>query len=345
MEAQSRIFIDPVVPLPLLVLFAAILITLNIAIYLREQRSVGWRRWTIFTLFRVLGIAALFAILLNPQREVSEAPKRVNKKVILAIDHSQSMAHTDLDATSRIDEAKAIIEDADLIRQGSPVFGGLQLYSFSQSAVRLQANKLRQLEADEPDTRFHRSISSMLQSANSGSQTAGIILLTDGHDHELVNAARTALEARDRTSPLFAIPIGSARSIRDASLRIANYQPYIFAGQRARIDTAIRLIGCEYEDFTIELYREGKLLDKRRIAVGDELQRLESFEVIEEEPGQYAYEVRLSSVQNEVTTQNNRATTFLNVSNKRINILLLEGQPYWDTNFTQRESVSKKAAR
>ncbi|MFO8028073.1 MAG: hypothetical protein R6U56_10450 [Opitutales bacterium] len=332
----SRLYLDPVLPLPLIILLAALIISLTMAVYLRDMRRVGTGRLLTFTAFRILGTFGLFLILLNPQREVVEKPKEIKKKVIIAIDHSESMAQTDLDSISRIEEAKTMLEGSKLIEKGRPVFSGIHFHTFGESARRIQAADLRDLRADGPDTRFHRSLTEMLQSADSGNTLAGLILISDGHDHELVNPARTALEARNRKAPIFALPVGSDRSVRDASIRIASYQPYIFVGQHARIDVALRLIGCEYEDFTMELYREGKRIARRQVAVGDEIQRLESFEVLEDEPGQYAYEVRLSQVENEANRENNSATTFLNVSNKKIRLLLLEGAPYWDTNFTQR---------
>ena len=333
---SSKVFLDPMLPIPLLIVVGLALTALTLKVYLRERASIGLTRCSCLILFRLLGTAGLFLILLNPQRQISEPPEQLNKKVVVAIDSSASMAHTDNDATSRLDEALEIIHRSGLVTHKTPSLPGLNFFAFEESAYPLSHQALADLPATGDDTRIHRSLTSILQSAGKGEALAGVILLSDGHDFEFVNPARTALEARNRNCPIYAIPIGSDKPIRDAALRIASYQPYVFAGQYARIDAALRLIGCEYEDFTLSLYREGKLIDERKIAVGDELQRLESFQVNEDEPGQYAYELRLSSVRNEVTLENNSAITFLNVSNKKISLLILEGSPYWDTNFTQR---------
>ncbi|MFO7913364.1 MAG: hypothetical protein R6V15_14485, partial [Desulfotignum sp.] len=124
--------------------------------------------------------------MLNPQREVVEKPKEIKKKVIIAIDHSESMAQTDLDSIARIEEAKTMLEGSKLIEKGRPVFSGIHFHRFGESARRIQAADLRDLRADGPDTRFHRSLTEMLQSADSGNTLAGLILISDGHDHELV---------------------------------------------------------------------------------------------------------------------------------------------------------------
>ena len=60
------------------------------------------------------------------------------------------------------------------------------------------------------------------------------------------------------------------------------------------------------------------------------------FEVAEPEVGQYEYEVRVQPLENEVDTANNSAITYLNVIDQQIRVLLLEGDPYWDTTFLQR---------
>jgi hypothetical protein len=333
---SHRVFLDPMLPVPLLTVLGLLIIGLTIYVYLKDRSTVKWLRCLLLIAFRLLAVAGLFLILLNPQREISEPPKQLNKRVIVAVDTSASMAHTDEDSVSRIDEARHHLDRAGLITHGAPTYSGLSFFAFNDASIQITPETLATLSADGVDTRFHRSLSSMLQSAGSGESLAGLILLSDGHDFELVNPARTALEARTRNAPLFALPIGSDQPVRDAAIRIASYQPYVFAGQHARIDAALRLIGCEYEDFILELYREGERIESRKVAVGDELQRLESFEVMEDQPGQYAYELRLSTVRDEVILENNSATTFLNVSNKKINLLLLEGAPYWDTNFTQR---------
>ena len=60
------------------------------------------------------------------------------------------------------------------------------------------------------------------------------------------------------------------------------------------------------------------------------------FEVIEPEVGQYEYEVRVQPLEGEVDAANNSAITYLNVIDQQIRVLVLEGDPYWDTTFLQR---------
>ena len=53
----------------------------------------------------------------------------------------------------------------------------------------------------------------------------------------------------------------------------------------------------------------------------------------QEEPGHYEYLVTVDSIGAEVEPNNNQQTVFCDVQKRRIRILILEGQPFWDSKF------------
>ena len=163
-----------------------------------------------------------------------------------------------------------------------------------------------------------------------------VILLTDGHDFEMVNPVKTGLAAHNREAPIYAVALGKQGNVRDVAVRITGYQPYCYVKQKARIHATLRLIGCELEDLTVQLLRQGQVVQTKRVNA-QQLQELPvEFEVTEPAVGQYEYEVRAQPLANEVDTANNSAITYLNVIDQQIRVLLLEGDPYWDTTFLQR---------
>ena len=84
------------------------------------------------------------------------------------------------------------------------------------------------------------------------------------------------------------------------------------------------------------MLRAGKVVQTKRLNA-DEFQELPvEFEIVEPEVGQYEYEVRAQPLEGEVDNSNNSAITYLNVIDQQIRVLLLEGDPYWDTTFLQR---------
>ena len=61
-----------------------------------------------------------------------------------------------------------------------------------------------------------------------------------------------------------------------------------------------------------------------------------AFDVAEDETGQYEYEIRVSPISGEKEIHNNSTSTFLNVTDAKIPILMIEGAPHWDTTFMKR---------
>ena len=176
----------------------------------------------------------------------------------------------------------------------------------------------------------------MLNSPGAAESAQALVLLTDGHDFELINPAKTALAAKARQTPIYAVPFGAQGKAKDISVRITNYQPYCYVKQKARISASLRLIGCEHESINVLLLRQGKVVQSRRLNADENAQLPIEFEVTEPGTGQFEYEVQAVALAGEADTTNNSAITFLNVIDQQIRVLVLEGSPYWDTTFLQR---------
>jgi len=163
-----------------------------------------------------------------------------------------------------------------------------------------------------------------------------VILLTDGHDFEMVNPVKTGLAAHNRQAPIYAVAFGKQGKVRDVAVRITGFQPYCYVKQKAHINATLRLVGCELEDLTVQLLRQGEVVQTKHVNA-QQLQELPAdFEVTEPAVGQYEYEIHVQPLANEVDTDNNSAITYLNVIDQQVRVLLLEGDPYWDTTFLQR---------
>jgi hypothetical protein len=139
--------------------------------------------------------------------------------------------------------------------------------------------------------------------------------------------------------PIYAVALGKQGKVRDVSVRITSYQPYCYVKQKARISGAVRLIGCELETVNIELVRGDQVVQTQRFRGGEEPEIAVNFDVTEAAVGQYEYELRATPLEGENDRENNRALTYLNVIDQQIQVLFLEGSPYWDTTFLQRSML------
>ena len=335
MNPEGEIIFDPILPLPVVVLLGALLLLFTVRIYWRVGATIGrWRNLALL-LFRVAGLALVLSLLLQPSRRETLPPPSRERVTIIGLDSSLSMNQRDAGGKTRFDAARNLLQEA-----GALDAPHLRLVEFSDDARPLRQSVLA-LAPVGKTTRFHNSVSTMLGALGDSELIDGelpnaLILLTDGHDFEMVNPVKTGTAAHQDRVPVYAVAFGRQGKVRDVAVRITGYQPYCYVKQKARINATLRLIGCELDDLTVQLLRQGQVIQTRRVNA-QQLQELPvEFEVTEPETGQYEYEVRVQPLENEVDPANNSAITYLNVIDQQIRVLLLEGEPYWDTTFLQR---------
>jgi hypothetical protein len=335
LAAQTSLVLDPVLPIGGVVLLGLALAALTVGIYRRAGARLSVAQNVTLTIFRLLGVALVVALLLQPSR-LEEIPPLVTDRVTLvAVDDSKSMAQKDVPQGTRTEAARAGLGDAELIKpDGAPADSKTRLFRFSEDAAPLK--NAGELTSGGASTRMHRSISTLIASLGANESARALFLLSDGHDFELVNPAKTGFAARQRGVPIYAVALGKQGKVRDVSARITSYQPYCYVKQKARISGALRPIGCELEVLNVELLRSDQVVQTQRVRAGDEPEIAVHFDVTEPAVGQYEYELRVTPLDGEVDRENNRALTYLNFIDQQIQVLFLEGAPYWDTTFLQR---------
>jgi len=335
--ALSEIILDPLVPVPLVLLLALVLGVLTVWVYLQTGRNLSPSRRVLLLLLRLAGCALVLLILLQPSR-IEPLPVQTKEKVMLiGLDASRSMRQPDAGKLTRFDAARELLWDAGVApRSATPVVpAGMRLFTFGENATPI-SHPLAELRPDRETTQIHTSVQTMLDSLAAGEGAHALFLLTDGHDFELINPAQTALFARNRQVPIYVVPFGGEGAVRDVSVRITSYQPFHYAKQAIRIGAVLRPLGCPYETLKVSLLREGRVVQSRSVVVREETQVPLQFDVIEEKAGQFEYEIRVDPLPGEADTANNRVDTYVNVIDKKIRVLVLEGRPYWDTTFLQR---------
>jgi hypothetical protein len=336
MSFVGEIVFDPVLPLPVVALAGALLVAFTGWIYWRVGTSLHWFRGLALLLFRLAGITLVLALVLQPSRKEYLPPPTKDRVTLIGLDSSLSMKQRDAGDKTRFDAAKNLLQDSGaLAPDGTAADPHLRLFEFSDDARPL-AHSVFDLVPAGKTTRFHKSIGTMLSAPAAGEAVNAVILLTDGHDFEMVNPVKTGTAAHYHQTPIYAVAFGKQGKVRDVAVRITGYQPYCYVKQKARLSATLRLVGCELEDLTVQLLRQGQVVQTKRVNA-QQLQELPvDFEAAEPETGQYEYEVRVLPLEDEVDTANNSAITYLNVIDQQIRVLLLEGEPYWDTSFLQR---------
>jgi hypothetical protein len=323
---------DPVIPVPWIAGIALLVLGMALRHQWMSARHLGVTRSVYLTTLRLVALAMIVFILLQPSREEKAPVPAREKSVIFAIDESASMAEAHRSGSSRIDAVRADLEAAGVLHEAG---GRHRFVTFAETARPASPASLMKLSATGETTRFDTSIAAMLRLGGTP-EPAGLIVLSDGHDFDMVPAGDTARRTRSRDLPVFTIAYGTAESSRDISLRISNYHPHTFVRQKTRLEALVRATGCPHESLAIDLLCDGKPVKRRTIDTGLDSFHTVSFDVMHEEAGQHEYTFRAAPVANERELSNNTATTYLNVISERIRILEIEGAPFWDSTFLRR---------
>lgn len=324
--------LDPVIPPVWILLVALVVLGPTLLFYFRAARRLGPVRNFYLLTLRLAALLVILFILLQPYREEPVPVPANEKSVLFAVDTSASMAEPHANGATRIAAAIDELAEAGAFDDES---GRHRFFGFDETAVALSSDALRLAQAGGKNTRFDTSISTLLRLANQP-PPAALFLFSDGHDFDQVPPGETARRTRARGIPIFTLAYGTAGSGRDVSVRIANYHPHTFIRQTTRLEAIVRATGCPHENLTVDLLLDGKQVERKTIATGNQAYHPVEFSVLHEEPGQYEYSFRVSPVANEREVSNNSATTYLNVIAERIRILEIEGTPFWDTTFLRR---------
>jgi len=293
-----------------------------------------FRRWVLLTP-RVAFVVGLCLLLLQPMEEIPIPRPASYRTLLVGLDTSASMSEADGENhTTRLDTARHWLEQSGLLHTSSR--SEVRIFSFSREATRVAPAAILALKANGDTTLIHASVAQMLETVRLADHSDGLFLFTDGHDFGLTGPMQTGALARVKHTPIYPVPLGSEHVITDVSVRIASSPPYTFVKQQSQLQAVIRVMGCENRRLRVELRRAGQVTQEQWINTGTDTEHAVSFDASEDAPGQYEYEIRVPPLAEERDPDNNSAFTYLNVTDAKIPVLLLEGQPNWDSTFLLR---------
>lgn len=324
--------VNPLLPMEqLIVLLAAILAGGMILTWRASARLPPRVRWAAFAA-RCLALAALAAIALNAG-EWRKPGADVKPRWCVMLDRSASMATKDMDGQSRWEAARRL---AAQLEQGAGGRRDLDLLAFSDNvdSARHTVKSLAALVPDGRATDAGRALETVT-GAVGNDKPIGIILFTDGRQTvPEADPLMAGMRARAQDAPLFAVPFGQAREVRDIAVRAVRRLAIGFAGQPVRIQ------GEVVTRWSGEVNVAVRLLDGTGRAVATNELRMPaagrgmvSFAVTPDRPGYAAYKLQIAPWEGESDVRNNESALEINALDRKIRVLLVEGVPYWDSKF------------
>ena len=341
----ATIFRSPLAPQHLFAL-CAILCILALVVYIRNFRRQPVAS-IVLLLMRLSIIVALTVLLMGPSTLPPAAPSSAKPPLHIYLDTSGSMLTDDVRGQPRI--AFAVdrwLSEAQLDKLREQY--AVKMFSFDAATFPLSPLNLK-MDADKLAAGRTSLIAQNLRQAifdlpaNATAQKGGALLvLSDGHDSQSEPLTQIASLAKSRFTAIHAVVFGGKTMQQDLALSASLSQRFLIAKEPGSITIKVRQTGLDQASSTLHI-RQGSEHITRPILFAGQREIDLTIPIHHDKPGTYEYALTIDGAKGESELGNNTRTLFCEVTGERIKVLVLEGEPYWDTKFLT-QSLRKDAS-
>jgi hypothetical protein len=181
-----------------------------------------------------------------------------------------------------------------------------------------------------------------IEQDSTGRTLAAVVMLTDGaHNVDSDPLKKAVAMARP---PIYVVAIGNTRPARDVMLHHGQAPRSVFQNSLVVIEAMLDAQECAGEQLQVELLENGQVVDQQRVTVPtDTFFTPLVFKRKAERLGLNEYQVRVTPVADERTTENNLVSLQVEVTEGKIRVLLADQLPRWE--FRYLRNLFKRDAR
>ncbi len=312
--------------LPVWLIIVLCLLTFGFAFwsYRRPNPPVSGLTKTALILLRGFAICGAIIVLTQPfinlDRRIEEPAK-----IFVLMDNSASMSISQGDA-SRAETVKSLLNGTGF-RQIYERYQ-LKFFTFGDS-VKDGGQKLKELaenyKPEEIGTNISRAWTEALDMSEFEEPSA-MLLISDGAHNNGPDPVRLARNAK---YPIFTLGVGSSRQYQDLMITQILSNRIVYQNSKTPVEVEYRCISSGGESINLELRDSaGNIVGKKQIlAEGDFFEGSETFEITLKNSGRQRYTAQITPIENELTTDNNRKSFYLNVLESKMKILIMAGPP------------------
>lgn len=340
--------------------------------YSREPAHCRLGRKLCLAGLRMGGMLVLLTILAGPTLEMLKSGTSRNKVVIL-LDTSKSMSRQDdltsdadrlvaaralgliplqetdadripayskqvLTSTSRLRLARAMLSHRGIgLLSGLAKTYDVEMWGFDRAADLLRLDQgpggpdprwLVGVDADGSVTEIGGALRATMNRLK-GSPLAGIILISDGGNNK---GEEPTVVAADLPVPVFPIGMGTPRA-RDVAIASVFMENRIFLDDPAPIYVRLRQHGFTGQEGSVRVLVDGAERERHTFVLRAAREQTETLHVKLDQPGKYAFRFELPVLPGESEAGNNAKERDVEVIDKKIKVLLVEGDPRWDYRY------------
>ena len=327
-------------PSALLLLLIILLIAAFIYfIYLRPRVRLSKRTTATLIGLRVALLTLMVVLLLRPVVVVSSVIPR-SSYVAMVIDDSVSMKLRDVPGgATRLDTVKQALfnntpgQESFLNRLDRKF--KTSLYGFAGGLARLKDGN--DLFGEGRTSDLAGALDETIK-RSSGMPLSAVVLATDGASNVPRDLAAVLRELRARDIPVFTVGVGNTARPMDAELTRVNMPRRVLVGSRLNIETIVGLSGYGATKVLLNVREDGRAIKTEEANLrGNDTQAV-NLEITPATPGIHRYTVEVTPLDGELTVENNKQDSLVEVIEGPLRILHVEGEPRWELGKI-RESI------
>jgi uncharacterized membrane protein len=157
-----------------------------------------------------------------------------------------------------------------------------------------------------------------------------VVLATDGASNVPRDLAGTLRELRARDIPVFTVGVGNTSRPIDAELTRINMPRRVLVGSRVNIETYVGLSGYQTTKILLGVREDGRAIKTEEVNLrGNDTQAV-NLEITPTTPGIHRYTVEITPLDGELTVDNNKQDSLVEVIDGPLRLLHVEGEPRWE---------------
>lgn len=304
-------------------------------LYLRSFR--GGFSWTVaaLALLRFGAIATALVVLLRPVVSYDRIHRSTSRVAVL-VDRSRSMAARDsLQGESRLDSALRVVS-SEAIQRLRELFQ-VELYAFSGPETLTPWEPETPGATPAPDGTTTDLASAWRSIPSDAAPLEAIVLVSDGRDFsEEGSSGDEGTPRQVPSAPVHAIAVGSGEVyVHDASWVRIDAERKALQGNRVAVRGKVRLRGAPALRATVVMRLDDTEVSREEVSLREGLNDV-ALEIVPSRAGSLVYEVALESTSPDDVPPNDRTYLPMEVSDRRLQALVLEGRTRWQYKFLRR---------
>ena len=346
-------------PEPVWLVAALSLAIVGVALWLtwRDTAGTGKVLRRAVRALALLGAVFVLGLVLNP-RIVHRKPDPRKPRLVMLFDASGSMAFKD---AYRGEQAEQVIE-----LLGKPTAGGdtevsrsdvlrallkerpkgwlvelreafdISAWVFAGEAKGLSLDDAGKTYGVDPEGRV-TALGDALETtarAAAGERPRAVVVFSDGAWNTGKSPAAVARALGRLGTPVFTVGFGDVTPPRDAAVVELKAPKKAHVGDEVFVTARVAATGMGATRLTVGLYADGALIGEKPVAAPASGRPVEvRFSHVPTEAGRIVFEARTPAQEGERDEANNTADAAVEVTDRKIRVLLIESEPRWEFRF------------